>query len=255
VHHRAKGSRLGKLLDRFCLVAFIVAIGCALAALGGGLGYRLGWWHYRVGIVTIAYVFWVAGATAAASAVAIVLAALRPDARRALAMAVAGFAIAVLTAWIPWNLRETARALPPIHDITTDPLNPPQFVGVAKLRGPGDHPVAYDGPKVAALQKKAYPDLVPLVLQAPRGAVFAAAQRVLASMGLELVGADPAQGRLEATATSLLFGFRDDVVVRIAEVPGGTRVDVRSKSRVGVHDLGMNAKRIREFLAKLKAAE
>lgn len=246
---------MDRLLDRFSLVALVVALGCALAALGGGLGYRFGWWHYRVGIVTIVYVFWIAGATAAASAVAIVLAARRPGARRTLAIAVAALAIAGVTAWIPWNLRQTARALPPIHDITTDPLDPPQFVRVAKLRGPGDHPAAYDGAQVAALQEKAYPDLVPLVLHAPRAAVFAAARKALAAMGLELDDADPAQGRLEATATSLLFGFKDDVVVRIAEVPGGTRVDVRSKSRVGVHDLGMNARRIREFLAKLKAAQ
>ena len=73
-------------------------------------------------------------------------------------------------------------------------------------------------------------------------------------MGLELVEADAAQGRIEATATSLLFGFKDDVVVRIAGDAGVTKVDVRSKSRVGRNDFGMNAKRIRAFLAKLKAA-
>jgi hypothetical protein len=86
------------------------------------------------------------------------------------------------------------------------------------------------------------------------GLAIAAAQGVLASMGLELVAADAAQGRIEATATSLLFGFKDDVVVRIASAPDGTKVDIRSKSRVGRHDIGMNAKRIRAFLAKLEAA-
>ena len=73
-------------------------------------------------------------------------------------------------------------------------------------------------------------------------------------MGLELIEADAAQGRIEATATSLLFGFKDDVVVRITEDPNGTKVDVRSKSRVGRNDFGMNAKRIRTLLGKLKAA-
>lgn len=72
-------------------------------------------------------------------------------------------------------------------------------------------------------------------------------------MGLELVEADAAQGRIEATATSLLFGFRDDVVVRIADAAGGTKADVRSKSRVGRNDFGMNAKCIRTFQAKLLA--
>jgi uncharacterized protein (DUF1499 family) len=148
----------------------------------------------------------------------------------------------------------TANPLPPIHDITTDLADPPKFVRVATLRKPDDHPVAYDGPKVAEQQKKAYPDLAPLVLKAPRDKVFAAAQAALASMGLELVEADAAQGRIEATATSLLFGFKDDVVVRIAGDAGVTKVDVRSKSRVGRNDPGMNAKRIRAFQAKLKAA-
>jgi uncharacterized protein (DUF1499 family) len=148
----------------------------------------------------------------------------------------------------------TANAVPPIHDITTDIADPPLFVRVAALRKPEDHPVAYDGPSVGEQQRRAYPDLVPLVLKAPHDKVFAAAQGVLASMGLEPVEADAAQGRIEATATSLLFGFKDDVVVRIADDPGGTRVDVRSKSRVGRNDLGVNAKRIRAFRVKLNAA-
>jgi len=80
-----------------------------------------------------------------------------------------------------------------------------------------------------------------------------AAQVTLASMGLDLVEVDAAQGRIEATATSLLFGFQDDVVVRVADDAGNTKVDVRSKSRVGRHDFGMNARRIRLFQSKLRA--
>jgi uncharacterized protein (DUF1499 family) len=73
-------------------------------------------------------------------------------------------------------------------------------------------------------------------------------------MGLEVVDADAAEGRIEATATSLLFGFKDDVVVRVVPAPGGTKVDVRSQSRVGRSDLGVNAKRVRAFQEKLKAS-
>jgi uncharacterized protein (DUF1499 family) len=232
-------------------VGLAVAIGCALAALGAGLGYRFGWWHFRTGIASLAYVFWVAAGTAAFCAVAVALAAVRAD-RRAAVMGFAGLVIAGITAWVPYDLRMTANAVPPIHDITTDVANPPQFVRVAALRKPDDHPVAYDG--VGEQQRKAYPDLAPLVLKAPRDEVFAAARDAIASMGLELVEADAAQGRIEATATSLLFGFKDDVVVRIADDPNGTKVDVRSKSRVGRNDFGVNAKRIRAFQAKLRAA-
>jgi len=242
-----------RIANSLSLVGLAVAIGCALAALGAGLGYRFGWWHFRIGIATLAVVFWVAAATAAVCAVAAVLAAARANAR-AIVMGLAGLAIAGVTAWVPYDLRVTAYAVPPIHDITTDVANPPQFVRIATLRKPDDHPVAYEGPSVAEQQQKAYPDLVPLLLQAPRDKVFAAAQGTLVSMGLELVEADAAQGRIEASATSLLFGFKDDVVVRIAEDSNGTKVDVRSQSRVGRSDFGMNAKRIRAFQAKLKAA-
>jgi uncharacterized protein (DUF1499 family) len=186
-------------------------------------------------------------------AVALVLAAARANAS-AIVMGLAGLAIAGVTAWIPYSLRMTANSVPAIHDISTDLSNPPQFVRVAALRKPDDHPVAYDGPAVGEQQRKAYPDLAPLVLKAPREKVFAAAQGALASMGLDLVEADAAQGRVEATATSLLFGFKDDVVVRVADDANGTRVDVRSKSRVGRNDFGVNAKRIRELQAKLRAA-
>lgn len=233
------------------LAGLAVAAGCALAALAAGLGYRFGFWHYRAGIATLGYVFWVAAGTAAFCALAAVLAAVRADAG-AIVTAVVGLAIAGVTAWVPYDLRMTAGKVPSIHDITTDTVNPPLFAKVAALRKPDDHSIVYDN--VGDQQRKAYPDLAPLVLKAPRDKVFAAAQSTLASMGLELVDADAAQGRIEATATSTLFGFKDDVVVRVAEGPDGTKVDVRSKSRVGRNDIGMNAKRIRTFQAKLKTA-
>jgi uncharacterized protein (DUF1499 family) len=242
--------RVAKILS---LLGLVVAIGCALVGLGAGLGNRFGWWNFRTGISTLVYVFWVAASTTAICAVAVVLAAVRANVP-SIVMGLAGLAIAGVTAWVPFELRRTANAVPPIHDITTDLGNPPQFVRVAALRKEGDHPVAYDGASVGEQQRKAYPDLAPLVLKAPRDNVFAAAQAALASMGLELVEADAAQGRIEATATSLLFGFKDDVVVRITEDPNGAKVDVRSKSRVGRNDFGMNAKRIRTLLGKLKAA-
>src|SRR5258706_8475908 len=244
---------MSKTVKLLSLLGLLVAVGCALAALAAGLGYRFGFWHFRTGIATLGYVFWVAAGTAAFCALATVLAAVRAE-TGAIVAGLVGLAIAGVTAWVPYDLRMTANKVPAIHDITTDLANPPQFVKVATVRTKDDHPVAYDGEKVGEQQRKAYPDLAPLVLKAPRDKVFAAAQGALASMGLEQVDADAAQGRIEATAPSMLFGFKDDVVVRIADDAGGTKVDVRSKSRVGRNDFGMNAKRIRDFEAKLKAA-
>jgi uncharacterized protein (DUF1499 family) len=245
---------MNRLANTLAVLGLAVAVGCALTALGAGLGHHLGWWNYRAGIAALALVFWVAAGTAVVCALTVGLAAASVKGRRAFAMGLAGLAIAGVTAWVPYSLRMAARALPPIHDITTDPADPPRFVRAAALRKPGDHSVAYEGPEVAAQQRKAYPDIAPLEFEAPRDSVFAAAEAALGSMGLEVVDADAAEGRIEATATSLLFGFKDDVVVRVVPAPGGTKVDVRSQSRVGRSDLGVNAKRVRAFQEKLKAS-
>lgn len=243
--------RLVKLLS---LLGLATALGSLVAALGCGLGSRFGWWHYRTGIAALGTVFWVACAAALICAVAVVLAAVSARSGRALVMGLAGLAMAGATAWVPFNLRMTARSVPAIHDISTDLDNPPAFVRVATLRSSGDHPVAYDGPQVADMQRKGYPDLAPLVLSAPPDKVFAIARAALESSGLELVDADAGQGRIEATATSMLFGFKDDVVVRLTPQGDSTRVDVRSKSRVGRNDFGQNAKRVRAILGKVKSA-
>ncbi len=243
-------NKLTKFLPPLVL---LVAVAAALTAVGAGLGFRFGWWPLRAGIDAIRIVFWVALGCGVAAVLVVALLAFTTRARRGLAMCATGLAVAAVTAWIPFDLRATASALPPIHDISTDLADPPQFVRVAALRKTGDHPVAYDGDKVAAQQQKAYPDIVPVLMKAPPDKVFAAAQAALGAMGLELDDADAGQGRLEATETSLLFGFKDDVVVRIAATAEGSKIDVRSKSRIGGHDIGMNAKRVRTFVAKLKS--
>ena len=106
---------------------------------------------------------------------------------------------------------------------------------------------------MGAQQKAAYPDLTAVITKAPKEQVFDLAKSTLESMGLEITDASPADGRLEAVDTTLLYGFKDDMVVRVEESPEGTRVDVRSKSRVGRSDLGVNARRIRTFLTKLRS--
>lgn len=246
-----------KLVFWLSILGLAAAVGCALAGLAAPLGYRFGYWHYRAGIGALANVFWFALGTAVfcalVASVAAIAAATRGVAAGAALIGVAGLVIAGVTAWIPYDLRMTANRLPAIHDITTDLADPPKFARVATLRKPDENPAAYDGQKVGELQRAAYPDLAPLALKAPRDKVYIAAHAAIVSMGLEVVEADMAQGRIEATHTSLLFGFKDDVVVRIASDAQGTRVDTRSKSRVGRNDFGMNAGRIRDFQARLKA--
>ena len=148
-----------------------------------------------------------------------------------------------------------ALGAPPIHDITTDPDDPPRFEAVVPLRAGAPNPLEYGGPALAAAQQAAYPDLLPLAVDSPPSAVLEAARSVAMELGWAIVAVDPARGVLEATATTFWFGFEDDVAVRVRpSAGGGALVDVRSISRVGVGDLGANADRIQAFLARLQSA-
>lgn len=169
--------------------------------------------------------------------------------RRGLGLGAAVLALLLAPALVAvWQ----ARDLPLIHDISTDTSDPPRFVAVLPLRAGAANPAEYD-PTVAPLQRAAWPDLAPLDLPLPPAAALERAERVAQAMGWQLVAVVPAEGRLEATATTPLMRFKDDVVVRIVARGDGSRVDVRSVSRLGVGDLGTNARRIREFLARLAA--
>jgi hypothetical protein len=142
----------------------------------------------------------------------------------------------------------------PIHDISTDLENPPEFIAVAKLRGPGDNPAEYTGDDTADLQRAAYPDIETIVLRDPTPFVFEQALAVARNMGWQIVTEDADAYRIEATATTPFVGFKDDVVIRISTNNGETLVDVRSKSRLGRGDMGVNANRIRQFRDNLVAA-
>lgn len=144
--------------------------------------------------------------------------------------------------------------VPSIHDISTDTEHPPAFVDVLPLRRWALNQAAYDGPAVAAQQRAAYADIGPLMLPVPQAEVHAQARQVMREEGWAVVGDAPEEGRLEAVATTRWLRFKDDVVVRLTAERGGTRVDMRSKSRLGRSDLGVNARRVRHFLRRLAEA-
>jgi len=139
-------------------------------------------------------------------------------------------------------------ALPPINDITTNPADPPAFFAIASLDANAARDMAYPGESFAEPQRAAYPDLAPIRVAASPDQVFQQSRGAARDLGWEIVAEDAAQGRLEASDTSAIFRFVDDVVIRIRPDPaGGSVIDVRSKSRVGKSDLGANAARIRAF--------
>jgi len=147
-------------------------------------------------------------------------------------------------------------APPPINDITTDTENPPPYVALVAVRQTAHAPdgTDYGGPAVAALQKKAYPDIVPLALAMPEDKAFALALDQAQKSGWTIVATEPAQGRIEATDRTRWYGFIDDIVLRVQSDGNGSRLDIRSHSRVGHGDRGKNAERIRAFLTAVRGA-
>ena len=139
-----------------------------------------------------------------------------------------------------------------IHDISTDLSDPPAFEAVLPLRGNAPNPAAYDGPDAAAQQRRTYPELGPLFVRETVSEALMAAATAGRGMGWDIVAVDQSRGRLEAAATTRLLRFKDDIVVRMRSGEAGTRIDVRSKSRVGRSDLGANARRIRRLFDALR---
>ena len=234
----------------------VLALVAGALVLGAALGYRTG--ALELG-ASFSVLRWGARAGVAAVAVGLgglVLTVVRgrgeplDDLAPGLAAGVLAIAIGAVSYAIPSGQQSLARAVPPIHDITTDLEDPPAFVDVLPLRAGAPNPAEYD-PEVAQQQREGYPDLRPIILDVPPDAAFERALSAVHALGWELVADDTGAGRIEATDTTFWYGFKDDVVVRIRPDGGGSRIDVRSKSRVGRSDVGANAARIRAYAEQL----
>ena len=256
-------ARVGLL----AVAVFVLADVAALAALVAGPLYAEQALALRQAFAVLRWAFY--GAAAAG-----ILALLLFAARRlfgwemSMGMLLAAFVVALATVVALFGLYRTARSVPPIHDVTTDLDNPPSFSALAPRAGESEPVVPAGGradlKSLSAIErwrvyhKEAYGDLKPLILSGSVEGVTRLAERVARHMGWKVALVDPAAGRLEATATTPWFRFKDDVAVRITPLvdePGKVRVDVRSVSRIGISDLGANAKRIRTFLRALSSAE
>lgn len=168
-------------------------------------------------------------------------------------LAIAGLVLGLLVAAPVMQAIMAGSQVPGIHDITTDLDNPPQFDAVVALRGEGTNPLDRAEPEnLAELQAQAYPDIATIEIGEQPGKVFEAAVEVARDMGWTIVSMNPEAGLIEATATTRVMNFRDDVAIRVVERDGGAAVDMRSVSRVGISDLGANANRIRTFRDALK---
>lgn len=238
-------------LAKAALAGFGLAALSALTAAVAGFGHRFGLWHFSTGFVILRWAAYGALASLAISLAGLYIARMHKQFRGAV-WALIGIAIALAAVTPPLMWLKTARTVPRIHDITTDTEHPPVFVAILPLRREAPNPAEYGGPEIAALQHAGYPELKPALLAVSPAQAFENSLAVARRMGWEVVGTEPQEGRIEATATTFWFGFKDDVVIRIAPYDHGSRVDARSVSRVGLSDVGTNAKRIAEFMAALQ---
>jgi uncharacterized protein (DUF1499 family) len=235
----------------FALIGFILAVLAALAAMLAGFGSRWGLWYFRTGFVILRWATYVGMAAALASLIGAILT-WPTTLRRGFLFSIFGLVIGILVFGVPWYYWRTVQRVPAIHDITTDTENPPRFVSILPLRKNAPNPSEYGGPEIAAKQRAAYPDLVPAALSVPPDKAYERALAAARKMGWVIVDANAAEARIEATDITFWFGFKDDIVIRITPADHGSRVDMRSVSRVGKSDVGMNAKRIRKYLKELK---
>jgi uncharacterized protein (DUF1499 family) len=233
------------------LLGFVLAVAALLLLAAGPLGWRAGWWSFRLAFTTLMpYAFYAGVAAMAVSAVALVVA-LGSIRRRGVVIAACGLVIGGIAAYFPWHAGEMRGVYPPMHDITTDAANPPSFAFAAAMRaaeqGAG---VTYPG-DAAAMQQKFYPGIEPAMLAVPPAKAFDRALAVAKAKGWTIVSADPTAGVIDAYDKSFWFGFADDVAIRVTPTDNGSRVDIRSGSRQGRGDFGVNAARVRGFLAAL----
>jgi uncharacterized protein (DUF1499 family) len=236
-----------------------IGIGLAILALlvlaVGPLGWRLGWWHYRFAFSWLMPIAAYAALAATALSILALVFGWSHLGGRGLVLAALGTALGAIVAYMPWQYERTRGVLPPIHDISTDTDNPPAFVAALKLRPAGSNTVVHEGPDLAGKQRAAYPDIAPVKVAAPPAEAFKRALAAASAMpGWTVVDSDAATGRIEANETSRWFRFTDDVVIRVAADGAGSRIDVRSVSRVGRSDFGVNAGRIRAYTAALRGS-
>ncbi|HTR86166.1 MAG TPA: DUF1499 domain-containing protein [Reyranella sp.] len=247
-------SRPRSLFTSAPLVGFGLAVAALVLLAAVPFGWRAGLWSYSVSLQTLLpYAAYAAIAGGIISALALVFGR-GALGRRGLALAAAGLVVGAGVAAVPlyWN---SARTSVPNNDITTDTSNPPAFSAVLAARKAEDSiPVTYD-PKMAAQQRQAYPDIAAVILPLQPVDAFAKALAAAKSMtGWTIVTADPATGMIEASQSTRWMHFTDDVVIRVAKDEDGSRVDVRSHSRHGRNDFGVNAARVRAYIQTLKAS-
>ncbi|MFT7286804.1 MAG: hypothetical protein ACI87W_000913 [Halieaceae bacterium] len=247
------------------LASLAAGLGLGLLTLASVAGIWLGVWDFRRGFSLLGmanqYAQWLAWACLLVAAATLIAAQLFKVKNTAKFLSLA--ATGALVAWVAYLIPESFRPgegvnYPPIHDISTNRITPPEFVVLTPLRADAPNTLEYGNSpnmtpeRLIELTNEAYPDLVTRRYSEAADVVFEKALAAVDELGWERVAEDATAGRIEATDTTFWFRFKDDVVIKIEQQGSDTVVDARSVSRVGTGDVGANAIRLRKLFGLLE---
>lgn len=214
-----------------------------------GYGFRWGFWELGTGFQILRYSAYAIFGLAILSLIGIIF--VKKSGFKNTFMTGTALVISLILSVITLFWFNKMQNVPPIHDITTNIESPPEFVDIVRLRADAPNPPEYASDETAKLQQEYYPDLQTLILNEPKQEVIDEIVALLRYRDWDIVSINRQDGRIEATEKLPWFGFKDDVVLQVTETDKGTIVDMRSKSRVGRSDIGVNADRIRNFFRDL----
>ena len=234
-----------KISGRLAVWGLRLAVIAPLMMLVAGGFYRLRFVDFQIALLALAVAVLIAAVAALLGLVGAVLGA--RDGSANTKRAVAALVVALVVLVVPLNTVRQGAGVPMIHDITTDMEDPPIFVEVPRKRMSSDNSLDIDA-EVLAAQKAYYTDIGPTMLPMAKAEAFELVREAVEASGWKVHAQKANLGYIEATASTPFFGFRDDVIIRVTEQAGTVRVDMRSASRVGLSDLGVNAGRIRDFM-------
>ena len=228
-----------------------LAVLAGLVLISAGPGYRYGWWPLDSGMALIGYGL-LLGLAAISTSVAALMLSWYVVSTRGRIFGLAGVIVALVVAYVPYHWYLLERDSPPIHDIVTDTEHPLAFDKLAAARGVGENSVAYGGADVAQMQHDAYPDIAPLISERSPSEAFAAVMEVVSDSNWEVANVDTGAMTVEATDQSFWFGLKEDIILRVTPAGAGSRIDIRSQSRIRISDAGTNARRVKQVLLALR---
>ena len=244
------GGQGSSWLARALLVDGVVApVLMGVSALGTSIGI----WPFTLGLLLLLGAFLLSVMGIVGALVSLYLSR-KPGREGDRALALIGLALCATVTAVFLFYAVPGFKVPPIHDISTDIATPPDYSPTLQAARGSTANALERSPEVDAAQSKAYPDLVPITATATADESYQRALKVAGELGWQIVNSVPGEGRIEATSTTRWMGFKDDVVIRVRTgATGGSVLDLRSVSRVGVGDAGANAARIRAFRERFAA--